>query len=303
LKRAFAIFAAAALTAGIAPSVDAAASGKPAPTKPAPKDACASKPSKFQQQQCREFTHSAPGDEYFGRMKMSYLGINNTFRDETIRSGSFTTSPGVITTLNFADQALHAWANKYPGDPELARSYFLAIGAYSKVYTQPAQDKAWQYMHILATQFPQSYFGKQVEKNLAVGFTERYFTDPVPCATPTDAPTPDVLPNGKLAPTPLPTDTPSPTPEPTASPTPAPGQPKVLIFTPPCVAATPEPTLEPAAPTPNATPVTGPAITPAPLPASTAEPSAQPPVAQPTPTPVPLPAQSSTPLPAASPSP
>jgi hypothetical protein len=277
LKRAFAILAAAALTAGVAATANAAGtSNKAAAVKPAPKDPCASKPSKFAQQQCRDFTHSAPGDEYFGRMKLSYLGINNTFRDETIRSGAFTTSPGVITTVDFADDALHAWANKYPNDPELARSYFLAIAAYSKIYTQPTQDKAWQYMHIIVQQFPHTFFGKQVAKNLAVGFTEHYFTNPVPCATPAPEVTPELLPNGRLAPTPLPTDTPTPTPEPTDTPTPAPGQPKIQIFNPPCVAATPEPTPEPATPIPNATPI-GPAVTPAPTPAA--------PAPSPTPTP------------------
>jgi hypothetical protein len=277
MKRAFAIVAAVAMTAGIAGNAQAAgtAGKKPAAVKPGPKDPCATRKSKFLQQQCRDFAHSAPADEYFGRMKLSYLGINNTFRDEAIRSGPFTTSAGVITAVDFADDALRAWANKYPGDPELARSYFLAIGAYAKIYTQPTQDKAWQYMHILTQRFPQTFFGKQIKKNLAMGFTERYFTDPVPCAVATDAPAPVYLPNGQLAPTPLPTDTPSATPEPTPTPTPGSGQPKLEILTPPCVAATPEPTPEPASPTPAATPI-GVPILPAPTPGATSIPEAPP---------------------------
>jgi len=273
VKRIFALLTAASLTGGIAANANAAR--PPAPTlkaKRASKDPCAAMPSKFAQQRCRDFHHSAPGDEYFGRMKMSYLGINNTFRDEVIRSGSFTTSQGVITTVDFADDALRAWANRYPNDPELARSYFLAIGAYSKIYTQPAQDKAWQYMHVIVSRFPNSYFGKQVAKNLALGFTERYFADAVPCPTP--EPTPVLLPNGRLAPTPVPTPTEIPTPAPEVTPTPtlAPGQPKVEILTPPCVAATPEPTPAPTPePTPNATPI-GPAVTPAPSSAATLAP-------------------------------
>src|ERR1700752_7553 len=73
-----------------------------------------------------EFKYSAPGDEYFGKMKMSYLGINNTYKDEAIRAGDFTTDSNLINKVNLADDALDSWSAKYPYDPALARSFYLA---------------------------------------------------------------------------------------------------------------------------------------------------------------------------------
>ncbi len=183
---------------------------------------------------CSSFTHSAPGDEYFGRMKLSYLGINNTFRDEAVRAGAYTSDPGIISRVEFADEALKAWSNKYPGDPQLPRSYFLGIQVMRKIYTQPMQDRAWQIMQTLTKNFPSTYFGKLIANSLKVGFTEHYFAVPQPC--PTAVPT---LPPGVRR-TPAPPPTPVPT-LPPPTPTPAPGAPKVVVLTPPCVIATPSP--------------------------------------------------------------
>lgn len=191
---------------------------------PAKKDACAAKASKWDREQCEKYTHSAPGDEYFGRMKMSYLGINNTFRDEAIRAGTHTTDGGIINKVGFADEALNAWAKRFPGDPQLARSYYLGEVVYQKIWTKPAQDRAWEMMQIIVKKYPATFFGKAVKKNLAIGFTQHYYGDPQPCGAPT------------------------------ASPNPAPakaGQPKVSIETPPCIA--PPPTAPPASPSPSPT--------------------------------------------------
>jgi len=198
------------------------------------KDPCLAKASKWDRQQCENFTRSAPGDEYFGKMKLSYLGINNTFHDETIRAGDYTTDSNIINKVGFADDALQAWASKYPGDPELARSYFLAITMYKKIYTQTYQEKAFNYMHVIVARFGTSYFGKLEKADLARGFTEHYFANAQICPTP--------LPSGVTVDT---------TPSATATPQPAPGAAKIDMITPPCVAPLPIDTSSPVAtPTP-----------------------------------------------------
>lgn len=182
---------------------------------------CASATSKWARQQCENYNHSAPGDEYFGRMKMSYLGINNTFHDEAIRAGAYTIDRGIIAHVDAADEALRAWAHKYPSDPQLARSYFLAIRVYQKIYTHPAQDKAWSYMHVLTTRFPTTYFGKTMKADLARGFTEHWYAEAQPCTSPAAAAAQSTA-------------------DPSAAP--KPGQPKVEVLTPPCVQpSTPNP--------------------------------------------------------------
>jgi hypothetical protein len=214
-----AIVAAAAAVGGVLHTETAAAATA---ATAAPKDQCASKTSKWEHQECEDYSHSAPGDEYFGKMKMSYLGINNTFHDEAIRAGDYTTDSGIINKVSFADDALRAWSSKYPYDPQLARSYFLAIAMYKKIYTQPYQDKAWSYMHILTTRFPTTYFGKLEKADLARGFTEHYFALPQLCPTP--LPSGAVVENSPVA---------------TGTPPPAPGHPKVDLITPSCVQPSP----------------------------------------------------------------
>ena len=228
-----------ALSVALGSAAMAASTPKPAPTA-APKDACASKKSKWEHQQCENYTHAAPGDEYFGRMKMSFLGINNTFHDETIRAGDYTTDPNIINKVAFADDALEQWSHRYPGDPQLARSYYLAIVMYKKIYTPDAQQKAWTYMHVLTSRFGGTYFGKLEKADLSRGFTEHYFASAQLCPTP--------LPSGVVVPANV-------TPSGTETPQPAPGSPKVEIITPPCVQPSPIPTDQPMqTPSPTPTP-------------------------------------------------
>jgi len=193
-------------------------------------------------------------------MKLSYLGINNTFRDESIRAGAYTTDPGVISKVEFADEALRAWSSKYPGDPQLPRSYFLGVQVMRKIYTQPAQDRAWQIMQALTKDFPSSYFGKIMAKSLKVGFTEHYFAVPLPCPTPV----PTLPPHARPTPAPPPTPTPTPAPP---TPSPGPNQPKVVVLIPPCVVPTPPPTPSPSA-VPSNWPLPGPVLRP-PAPSAT----------------------------------
>lgn len=231
---------------------------------------------------------SAPGDEYFGRLKLSYLGIDNTFRDESIRAGAYTTDSHIISQVDFAEDALRGWANRYPKDPQLARSYFLAYAMYRKIWTLPGQTKAWQYLNIIEQRFPSSYFGKLVKKDL-IGFTEHYFMEPQPCPSPEPTLSP-----GARRPPPTPSPTPSPVPTPTASP--APGQPAVEILPVPCytpIPPTPSPTPLPSAlpsalPTAHGSPVPLPTglLTPTPLPSARASSTPSP---LPTRTPLPAP--------------
>jgi hypothetical protein len=280
-----------------------------APAKPAP-PAPAKSPaplSKYERAHDTTMKTSAPADEYFGQMKISFLGIDNTLRDAEKTAGDHTTDPAIISKVDFAEDALKDWERKYPHDPQLARSYFFAIAAEKKIWLQANQQEAWTYMNRIAQVFPNTYFGKLVKRELAIGFTEHYYSEPVPCRTPspTPSPTPTLVPvptpsatvpprssrrrpaaTPTPTPAPTPTPTPSPTPEPTPSPTPEPTQLakglKVQVLTPPCVAP-PTPTPLPTE-TPTDTP--GPAIvspqpamsSPQPVPAS-----AQPVTASPTP--------------------
>jgi hypothetical protein len=211
-----------------------AASPKATPTPSKTKGACGSTKSKWAHLQCEQFNSSAPGDEYFGRMKISYLGIDNTYKDGAISAGAYTTDPRLIAKLDFATEALQRWAAKYPNDPQLPRSYFLGIQVLRKVYTQGEQQTTWQFIQVLVVKYRNTYFGKVMKASLAHGFTEHWFALAQLCPTP--------LPPGVM---------PETTPAATASPSPAPGQPAVDIITPPCVQPSLAPVESPPSPLPT----------------------------------------------------
>ena len=144
--------------------------------------------------------HLAPADTYFGRMKLSFIGINNTFQHSAIEAGPHTTSSSIANKIDFAMEALNEWQGRYPRDPHLARSYFLGELTLKKIWIRKYQDKAWAYMQRLVTVYPATFFGKTVKTELGIGFTQHYFAEPVPCATEPPPPTsaePTITSNGK----------------------------------------------------------------------------------------------------------
>jgi hypothetical protein len=182
-------------------------------------DPCASRPSKWQRDECEDFSHSAPGDEYFGPLKISYLGIDNTAHDVAIEAGAYTTDRGLISKVTFADDALREWSHKYPGDPQLPRSYFLMIRVMKKIYTQSMQQEAWTYMQHVVHVYPRTYFAKIIRADIAHGYTEHWFAQAQPCPTPARNQVGELT----TVATPVPT------------PRTRPGQPRIDIMTPPCI--------------------------------------------------------------------
>lgn len=236
--------------------------------------------SKYQRAHDATMKISAPADEYFGRLKISFLGIDNTLRDAAIAAGEHTTDAAVVSKVAFAEDAIKDWEKKYPRDPQLSRSYYLAIAVEKKIWLQANQQQAWTYMNRIADVFPNTYFGKLIKREIALGFTEHYYAEPVPCPTPSPTPTPTPSPvptpvasptvtpranRARQRPTPTPVATPSPTPRPSASPTPDPTPTpapeikqlgkglKVQVLTPPCAAP----------PSPSPVPMQPPTVAPA----------------------------------------
>jgi hypothetical protein len=163
---------------------------------------------------------SAPADEYFGKMKLSFLGINNTFRDQAIRAGDHTTNPTVTGPVTWAEDALHAWQKKYSRDPQLARSYYLAFLVDQKIWLPDFQQRATTYLILLKQQFAGTYFGKQAKADLAKGMTMNFYAQPAACGAkdaPAPGPTADPKHNIKVNEIPVPCYTVAPSPGPAAS--------------------------------------------------------------------------------------
>lgn len=91
----------------------------------------------------------APADEYFGRQKISILGINNTIHDTNLRIGfDHVHAAKYYGTLAAAHDALFDWARKYPQDTWLpGRAYYM-----SHVFWQmhsPEGDAAAEHCRVL----------------------------------------------------------------------------------------------------------------------------------------------------------
>jgi hypothetical protein len=99
----------------------------------------------------------APADEYFGRLKMSILGIRNVIKDDALKiDADPAQGPGVISGIAMTEDALHDWEAKYPQDTWLPHSLFTLERLYAKIDSDIARAKAKATMAWLVHDFPQS---------------------------------------------------------------------------------------------------------------------------------------------------
>lgn len=110
----------------------------------------------------RHVVRVAPADEYFGRMKMSILGIRNQLRDLALRlQYSPDKSEDVLGSARWVEDAMHDWEHKYPGDPWLAKSVYDLTSLYSNVHTDHGQAKAQYALHWLLVKYGHTRYGQQ----------------------------------------------------------------------------------------------------------------------------------------------
>ena len=226
---------------------------------PTPKPTATPALTKAQREKLEEMKVSAPADEYFGKMKMSFLGIDNTFRDQAIRAGAQTIDQSVINKLDYAADALADWQHKYPRDPQIARSMWLGSLVYLKIWNAGGQNRAAYYLITLRNHFPHTFFGKQAKAELSRGLTMHIYEAAQPCILLADT----------VPPTPVPVPTPS-----------KQNNIKVQTIPQPCYAVTPAPSASPfATPTggggkhPVPSPSPSPSASPSPLPSPSSSPS------------------------------
>jgi len=101
----------------------------------------------------------APADEYFGRLKMSILGIRNELRDLDQRlTYSPAAGPAALGTAAFVEDAIRDWEAKYPADPWLARSVYQLTHVYAEIHTADGHVKAVSALHWLVSRYHSSPF-------------------------------------------------------------------------------------------------------------------------------------------------
>jgi hypothetical protein len=79
----------------------------------------------------------APADEYFGRMKMSILGIRNTIKDQGLKiDADPTKEPDTRGAIALTEDAVRDWQRKYPCDSWLPTTLYALEHFYAKIHTE-----------------------------------------------------------------------------------------------------------------------------------------------------------------------
>ena len=103
---------------------------------------------------------SAPADEYFGKFKLSNLGIRNIIHDITIEGNSPLALPHQVTRISGAESALGDWASKYPRDLWLPGT-IVKLATLLQSKQQPLYDEAAVSLYyLLLEHYPNTWFSK-----------------------------------------------------------------------------------------------------------------------------------------------
>ena len=111
----------------------------------------------------------APADEYFGRLKLSILGIRNTIKDMGLKADA--DPPHAVTNVMGAvaltEDAMHDWERKYPHDTWIPPAILSLERVYAEVDSDEARDRAKAVMVWLVHDYPKSAPAKIGQKELA----------------------------------------------------------------------------------------------------------------------------------------
>jgi hypothetical protein len=132
----------------------------------------------------------APADEYFGKLKMSVLGIRNTIKDVGANLDIDQTRwQQLASKADFTEDAVRDWEKKYPHDTWLAKTVFSLERMYAKLDNEEGRSRAIASMKWLVRDFPKSWYGKTGKKELALGKVGK----PVETASASASPNPEVV--------------------------------------------------------------------------------------------------------------
>lgn len=110
----------------------------------------------------------APADEYFGKLKMSILGIRNTIHDVGANIDiDQNRVAGLMNKADLAEDAMIDWEKKYPQDSWLPKTVFSLERMYAKIDSDDGRARSLRVMRWLVHDFPQSWYARQGKKEIA----------------------------------------------------------------------------------------------------------------------------------------
>lgn len=158
----------------------------------------------------------APADEYFGRLKMSILGVRSKVKDLGLDADTHPEhDAAILSTALFVEDAMRDWSKKYPYDHWLPRYAFALEVMYEHIPGGEAAKRAHRQLNYITAFFPQTVYGKVGRAKLADGIPT-----PDPSATPATELERLALIDGKVRPTVPPAASALSSPDPNAAPAP-----------------------------------------------------------------------------------
>ncbi len=103
----------------------------------------------------------APADRYFGRLKMSILGIRNQLKDLYERlAAKPDDAEHVYDKAVLVEDALHDWQKHFPRDPWIPKYSYALAQLYGKIATDDARVRGNDTMDWLIATYPESEFAQ-----------------------------------------------------------------------------------------------------------------------------------------------
>lgn len=108
----------------------------------------------------------APADEYFGRQRLSILGMRNMLHDlqRDAQNGS-KDDASVVNSARAVEDALHDWQARYPLDPWLPRYIYQLDGLYHRVDSDEAHERGESVHSWLVSAYPHSNYARRALQN------------------------------------------------------------------------------------------------------------------------------------------
>jgi len=111
----------------------------------------------------------APADEYFGPLKLSFIGMRNTIRDLGLRYDvNHDIAAQTVASAQLTERAVHDWERKYPKDTQIPKTIYLLQRLYTKVLTLDARAHAHACAMWLFGDYGKSGQARQLKRTLAV---------------------------------------------------------------------------------------------------------------------------------------
>jgi hypothetical protein len=103
----------------------------------------------------------APADRYFGRMKMSILGIRNALKDLSARLDAHPEDADhIFDKAVLVEDALHDWQAHFPFDSWIPRFSYTLAQLYGKIDSDDAHTHRDEMLDWLGATYPESEFAQ-----------------------------------------------------------------------------------------------------------------------------------------------